>query len=292
MLVNFIKATGIGNDYIFINTLDQPELTQKIIPYIPKLSDRNFGVGGDGVIFLEPSACADCSMRMFNADGREGGMCGNGIRSLAKILWDKNIIKKNPLSINTGNGVLEISMEFDQNQKMSMALVGMGTLDFDPKNIPFCSPDKKKIDGVSVFTYLYNDQELLFYVGGIGSKHATCFLNEDVTSFDFCTIGNLIEQDKSLFPEGVNVEFVNIISPTQAIMRVWERGSGHTLACGTGATFVAGVGMHLGKFDPSGIVEIILERGSLFISQKDDGTMMMKGEADLVFEGTIDLSAL
>lgn len=292
MKVSFTKMNGLGNDYIFFNALKNSSLVTQIIPYVPKLSDRNFGIGGDGVIIIESSDTCNCRMRMFNRDGSEGDMCGNGIRELAKLLWDKKIINKNPLLIQTNNGSLSVQMEFDQNKKMNTALVEMGCLDFDPKNIPFCSPNEHKIEGISVFTYLYNNQELLFYVGGIGSKHATCFLLEDVTNFDFCTIGNLIEQDKSLFPEGVNVEFVNIISSTQAIMRVWERGSGHTLACGTGATFVAGLGMYLGKFDPSKIVEIILERGSLFISQKDDGTMMMKGGADLVFEGMIDLSTL
>lgn len=290
MKLPFIKMNGLGNDYIFVNALKNPTLIELVIPYISSLSDRNFGIGGDGVIFVTTSSIADCQMRMFNSDGSEGTMCGNGIRELAKLVWDKNIIQKNPLFVETKNGVLSLNLTIDNDNIMQSASVTMGKLDFNPENIPFNSPDHIKEHDIYVFDYIFNQNSYRFYVGGIGSKHAVCFLDEDVNTFDFCSIGKLIEQDKSLFPEGVNVEFVNIISSTCGIMRVWERGSGHTLACGTGATFVAGVGMKLGHFSSQKTIEIQLEKGSLFISKNQDDTMIMDGIATLVFEGEIHLS--
>ena len=286
--MNFYKMNGLGNDYIFFNALDNVSLTEYIIPYIPYLSDRNFGIGGDGVITIEPSSLADCRMRMFNIDSSEGMMCGNGIRELAKLVWEKDWIKKNPLLVETGNGVLSISMDI-KDDKMLMATVDMGSMNYKPIDLPFNSPDGAKEKGIYTFTRFHKEQNFLFYTGMIGSKHTTCFIEQDVKTFEFCSLGQSIEKDKVLFPEGVNVEFVNIISQKKVLMRVWERGSGHTLACGTGATFVVGLGMDLGYLDKDAEVEVILERGSLFISKKDN-MMIMKGSADLVYEGKIDFN--
>ncbi|MGL4677319.1 MAG: diaminopimelate epimerase [Brevinema sp.] len=288
MKIPFIKMTGLGNDYIFFNALDQG-LSLKILDLIPKLSDRHFGIGGDGVIFIESSQRADCRMRIFNSDGREAPMCGNGVRELAKIVWDQGLIKKNPLFVETKSGIIEIIMTINISDVMESASVRMGYLNFDPKEIPFCSPNGRRIKDIYVFEYFFQGRQFLFYVGSVGTKHATCFLEEDVDSFDFCCLGKMIEQDKVLFPDGVNVEFVNILSPTKAVMRVWERGAGHTLACGTGAVFVTGLGMYLGFFSTQEQIEIQLEYGSLFIYQDFSGMMVMNGTADLVFEGEINI---
>lgn len=290
MYISFTKMNGLGNDYIFINALDDESLFDKVNPYISQLSDRNFGIGGDGVIFITRSVVADCQMRMYNSDGREGPMCGNGIRELAKLVWDKKIIRQNPLSVQTQNGVLSLDLTIDKDDKVQSVSVQMGFLDFDPKNIPFNSPSNLTEKNIYTFDFSFNEQRYHFYVGGIGSKHAVCFVEDEVDNIDFCSIGKAIEQDKLLFPEGVNVELVNILSPTSGIMRVWERGSGHTLACGTGATFVAGVGMELGYFSSHATIEIQLEKGSLFISKNKDDQMIMNGVATLVFDGEIELS--
>ncbi|MGL5955729.1 MAG: diaminopimelate epimerase [Brevinema sp.] len=286
MNIPFIKMTGLGNDYIFFNSL-QKDLLPNIINLVPQLSDRHFGIGGDGVIVIEPSQNADCRMRIFNSDGREAPMCGNGIRELVKLVWDKGWIKKNPLSVETKSGVMDITLRIDASGLMESASVRMGYLNFDPKEIPFCSPDGRCVRDIFVFDYPFQGRQFLFYTGSVGTKHAVCFLEEEVDSFDFCGLGQMIEQDNDLFPDGINVEFVNVLSPTKAVMRVWERGAGHTLACGTGAVFVTGLGIHLGFFSDQ--VEICLERGSLFISQEHDGMMIMDGSADLVFEGEINI---
>ncbi len=274
MRLSFTKMNGLGNDYIFVNAIDDTSLIDTIIPFIPKMSDRHFGIGGDGVIFIASSDVADFQMRMFNSDGREGEMCGNGIRELARYVYSKNLSQKNPLAIETKSGIRTI------HKNGELFSVQMGQVNFDATS--FCLLNDQKIKDVSVFEY----ESLLFYVGSVGSRHAVCFMEQDVTMFDFYTLGHKLDKDKSIFYDGANIEFVNIISPQKAIMRVWERGAGHTLACGTGATFVVGLGMHLGYFDAN--VEVVLERGSLFISKEND-TMIMEGEADLVFDGEIEL---
>lgn len=290
MILNFVKMNGLGNDYIFFNDLKNNNLTKFLIPYIPQLSDRHFGIGGDGVIVIESSKLCDCRMRMFNADGSEAAMCGNGIRELAKLVWEKNWIKKNPLIVETGYGAMIIRMDI-KDDKMLSATVEMGRMNFDSQSSYFLSPDQAQDQGVSTFLYSYKGENILFYVGSIGSNHATCFLDQEIEkTVDFCSIGRSIEHNKQFFPEGINVEFINIISSTKILMRVWERGSGHTLACGTGATFVVGLGMKLGLLDKTKTIEVVLERGSLFISQKNDEMMVMKGSADFVFEGTIDFN--
>ncbi len=288
MLLEFTKMNGLGNDYIFVDAFKNPEWVDKIRPYIPKLSDRHFGAGGDGVIFVAPSEKADCRMRMFNADGSEGPMCGNGIRELAKLVWDKEIIKNNPLMVETESGVKKVTLKLDRDGKVESAKVDMGALSLDTDDF-FNSPDGGQFDTIPVFNYPFEGKEYIFYVGAVGAWHAVCFLKENVEEFDFCALGMQIEKDKSLFPSGVNVEFVNAVTKNKCIMRVWERGSGHTLACGTGASFVAAVGRRLGYFGDD--VEVVLERGSLYITLDGDD-IIMEGSVDHVYEGITDLDKL
>jgi len=289
MLINFTKMNALGNDYIFFNAFDDPNMVNLIIPHVSKLSNRHFGIGADGIIIIESSELYDCTMRIFNSDGSEGIMCGNGIRQLTKLLWDKNIIRKEKLKIETLSGVREVTLLINEKFQMEMAIVNMGGINFDPKTLPFYQKKRIYKNNIPIFYEEYQSSKLCFYVGSLGNAHATCILEDNINYFDFKIIGKKIETNKNIFPDGINVEFVNIISDTKLIIRVWEKGSGHTLACGTGATFVVGLGMKLGILDPTKEIEVILEKGSLFISKNNDQSFNMKGIAELVFEGTINI---
>ncbi|MGL4394569.1 MAG: diaminopimelate epimerase [Brevinema sp.] len=289
MKIPFIKMTGLGNDYIYFNLLQTPDLSDLIIKNAVKLSDRNFGIGGDGVILILPSNQAYCRMQMFSDSGLEGEMCGNGIRGLAKIVWDRQLIAENPLTVETLAGIRSIEITSDQNNLMTLATVNMGALYLDPTTVPFCPPQIQTQNDISFFIYHHDNLELKFFVGciGKGSRHAVCFAEQDVDTIDFCTIGKSIELNEDLFPDRVNVEFVNILSSNTLKMRVWERGSGHTLACGTGATFAAAIASKLG-FVSSPSIEVQLERGSLFISEQNL-EYLMQGPSEYIFEGVVDL---
>ncbi len=283
MKLDFVKMHGTGNDYIYINCfkyqIDNPS------ELAIKLSQRHFYIGGDGVILVCPSDKADARMRMFNADGSEGKMCGNGIRCVAKFVHDNGISNKNPLTIETPAGIKTIKLIFEGEQVVG-ATVDMGAPIFTPSEIPVISEDEQPIVGKSIFVGSHNHKVTCL---SMGNPHCVLFVPEDfnLAAFDIESAGPRFEND-AIFPERVNTEFVRYIDPTHLEMRVWERGSGETWACGTGtcATVVAACENGLCKKNTDVTVKLL--GGELVIRYTDD-TVYMTGGAVEAFRGTIEI---
>ena len=274
--MRFVKMQGIGNDYVYVDCIRQP-LPNDIASLATKISDRNFGVGGDGLILICPSDKADARMRMFNNDGSESEMCGNGVRCVAKFVYDHGIAKKTSLAIETGRGVLKLELE-TAGGKCHQVRVDMGEPILIAENIPTTllgTPPLEVplvIDGV----------ELKVTCVSMGNPHCITFVKE-ITNELVLGIGPKVEKH-SAFPRRTNVEFVRVDNPGEITMRVWERGSGETLACGTGACAVAVAGVLTGRTDRSIIAH--LRGGDLRLDwSKTDNHVFMTGPAVEVFQG-------
>ena len=274
--MRFVKMQGIGNDYVYVDCIRQP-LPSDIASLATKISDRNFGVGGDGLILICPSDKADARMRMFNNDGSESEMCGNGVRCVAKFVYDHGIAKKTSLAIETGRGVLKLELE-TAGGKCHQVRVDMGEPILIAENIPTTllgTPPLEVplvIDGV----------ELKVTCVSMGNPHCITFVNE-ITNDMVLGIGPKVEKHPA-FPRRTNVEFVRVDNPGEITMRVWERGSGETLACGTGACAVAVAGVLTGRTNRSIIAH--LRGGDLRLDwSKTDNHVFMTGPAVEVFQG-------
>lgn len=267
--MRFTKMQGIGNDYVYVNcfeeTVDDPSKVAKFV------SNRHFGIGSDGLILICPSEKADCRMRMFNEDGSEGSMCGNGIRCVGKYVYDHGIVNKTKISVETLGGIKYLDMKLE-NGKVKTVKVDMGV----PK-LTSELPEKILIRG----------KELEFTGIDVGNPHAVYF-TEDVDGLDLEKIGPDFENHER-FPNRVNSEFIRVIDRTHIQMRVWERGSGETWACGTGATASAVASMMLGLTEDT--IEVQLIGGNLEITwDRESGHVFMTGPAVEVFSGEIDLN--
>ena len=276
--IQFTKMHGLGNDYIYIDAIKNKDLKEIFTRYslgalVRYLSDRHFGIGGDGVIFLDSSTVADFKMRIFNSDGTEAEMCGNGIRAFAKYIYDNSLAKGEILKIETLAGIKEIKREkyFTgiNNEEIDEYVVNMG---------------QSKVWGKTELEILDNKIETINI--SIGNPHAVIFV-ENVDNIQIDKIGPIIENYK-YFPQKTNVEFVQILDKNLIKVRVWERGSGETLACGTGscAAVIAGVTNNLTKRK----VKVLLQGGELEIDwNEQDNNVYMKGIATKVFDGTIEI---
>lgn len=279
--MKFTKMHGIGNDYVYVNgfaeTVDDPAGTAK------RVSDRHFGIGSDGLILILPSDRADVRMRMFNTDGSESEMCGNGVRCVAKYAFDHGLTKNNPLKVETGNGVLPIALKI-VGGKVGEATVDMGEPILNLADIPV---DREKVVAAeSKHVYrlsIAQANELLdaTFVS-MGNPHATIFV-PDVSKVELEKIGPILEHHKA-FPRRINVHFVQVHSPTEVTMRTWERGSGITLACGTGACAVAVAGVLTGQTNRKVLAH--LPGGDLQLEWREsDNHVHMTGPATEVFTG-------
>jgi carbamoyl-phosphate synthase large subunit len=275
--INFVKMQGAGNDYIYIDAMSKNISNMESIAVT--LSDRHKGVGGDGAVFICSSEKADAKMRMFNSDGTEGGMCGNAIRCIAKYLFDSGKIKSKVMKIETASGIKDLQL-FVSGGVVNMVSVDMGVPSFDPKNIPVISEsnlvqldiDGKNFEGFSL---------------SMGNPHVVFFV-ENVGDFDVSGIGRLIETHP-IFPDRVNVEFVQIVDKTKLRMRVWERGSGETLACGTGASAAVVAAAEKGMVEKDIDISVKLLGGELIVRYKDSGNVILTGDAVEVFRGIAKL---
>jgi diaminopimelate epimerase len=287
--MRFTKMHGIGNDYVYINCF--AEQVEDPAALAPVISDRHRGVGSDGLILIAPSQTADVRMRIFNADGSEAEMCGNGIRCVAKYTYEHKLARAGgefsvpgqrsfpaSLNIETGNGILTVGLLIDDNDKVLKVCVNMGQPILSPRDIPVNLPGEKVIaQPIGVF-----GQELLMTCVSMGNPHAVFFC-DDVSSIELKEIGPVIEKH-SLFPNRINVHFVQIDGLAEFTMRTWERGSGITMACGTGACAVC-VAASL-----NGLQERIctghLPGGDLDLNWcQEDNCIYMTGPAEEVFEG-------
>ena len=279
MELNFTKMHGCGNDYIYFNCLEK-ELDNPAEVAIA-MSPRHFSVGGDGIVMICASAVADAKMRMFNADGSEGKMCGNAIRCVGKYLYDNGIVPKTEITIETLSGIKTLQLTVE-NGKMTKARVDMGKAELDPAKIPVQA--EKQVLAMPL-TVCGKDYPITCV--SMGNPHAVTFV-PGVADLPLETIGPEFE-NHPLFPERVNTEFVEIISPNHIKMRVWERGSGETYACGTGAcaSVVASILNGYCKFDQPVQVELI--GGTLEIVCTKDLRVFMTGPAEKVYEGVYEL---
>ena len=279
--MRFVKMHGAGNDYVFVDCFRQP------VPHDPaamarRVSDRHFGIGGDGLILILPSRVADARMWMFNADGSEAEMCGNGIRCVAKYLYDHRLCRREILHIETGAGVRSLDLEIHGGRTRRVR-VDMGVPVLPPDRIPTTLPGNPSREGSPVVEAELEvaGERLRVTCVSMGNPHAVAFVDR-LTDRWALEIGPKIEVDPH-FPNRTNAEFVEVISPTEVRMRVWERGSGETLACGTGATAVGVAGVLAGRTERKVLVHLL--GGDLEIEWADNNHAYMTGPAVEVFSG-------
>lgn len=286
MLIEFTKMHGTGNDYVYINAfkvkIDNPSLLAR------KFSDRHFGIGSDGLILIAPSSVADVRMIMFNADGSQGNMCGNGIRCVAKYSYEHGLVTKQDITIETKSGIKKLNLTV-KDQKVIFVTVDMGKAILNPKDIPVITDDEKDQKFINK-EIMVNGIGYYITCVSMGNPHAVIF-TKDIDTLDLEKIGPFFENHK-LFPERINTEFVEVIDEHTLKMRVWERGSGETISCGTGscASLVAAVLNGYCKYNEEVVVQLI--GGQLLNTYLDDGRVIMKGPATQVFEGVIDLEGM
>lgn len=276
--INFIKMHGAGNDYIYIDCLNKSFSNMESIAV--NLSDRHLGVGGDGVVFIYPSDKADAQMRMFNADGTEGMMCGNAVRCVAKYLYESAKVSSEVVRIDTKSGIKTVQL-FARGGAATSASVDMGVPKFAPKDIPVL------LDGENVINREMECGGKTHTVTcvSMGNPHCVIF-TDNVTVADVEGEGKAIENDK-LFPQRVNVEFVQVIDKTHIKMRVWERGTGETYACGTGACAAVVAAVENGYCDKNADIHVKVPGGELVINYAD--TVTLTGDAVEVYRGVVKL---
>jgi diaminopimelate epimerase len=274
--MRFTKMHGIGNDYIYVSTLEQqpPADPAKLAVAV---SDRHYGIGGDGLILIMPSERADARMRMFNADGSEGEMCGNGIRCVAKYLYDHGLARKSQMEIETGRGILALDLEVE-GTSVRRVRVNMGAPMFDPTRIPTLLAGEPPIN----VPIRIEARDLAVTAVSMGNPHAVIYVDE-IAAFPLEALGPQIEHHAA-FPRRVNVHVVEVLSSAEVQMRTWERGSGITLACGTGACAVCVAGVLTRR---SGrMILAHLPGGDLTLEWPDDDSpVFMTGPATEVFSG-------
>ena len=274
--MKFTKMHGIGNDYVYLNTFEQ-EAPANPAKLAIAMSDRHFGVGSDGLILIGPSERADARMRMFNADGSEAEMCGNGVRCVAKYIHDHGIARKERVTVETGRGVLTLDLE-TAGGKVGRVRVDMGPPILRSGEIPTTLPGDPPID----VPLTVEGHTLAVTAVSMGNPHAVAYV-DDVARVPLEALGTVLEHHPS-FPKRVNAHFVQVIGPGEVRMRTWERGSGITLACGTGACAVCVAGVLTGK--TGGRIVAHLPGGDLELEWKGEGQpVFMTGPAVEVFSG-------
>lgn len=276
--IKFAKMEGLGNDYIYIDCINGPTPEQPQDLAI-KMSDRHFGVGGDGVILIMSSEEADFRMRMFNADGSEGKMCGNGTRCVAKYVYDKGLTNKTCVTLSTLSGIKVLHLHLGADGKVETVTVDMGEPEMKAQQVP-CICESDTMVEVPIAT----DSHGIWPITAVsmGNPHGVTFV-DNLKDVDVHGVGRELEINK-VWPDRANIEFVEVTSPKEVTMRVWERGSGETLACGTGACAVAVAGAITGRTKRT--VRINLLGGALDIEWRvSDNHVYMTGPAAIVFEG-------
>jgi diaminopimelate epimerase len=273
--MKFTKMHGAGNDYLYVNCFEAVELGD--IPSLAQaMSDRHFGAGGDGLVLIQPSERADARMRMYNADGSEAEMCGNAVRCVAKYVYDHDIAKREELSIETGRGVLTLQCSVSGG-KVDRVRVNMDEPILKSADIPTTLPGDPPVNA----PLHVGGRDLNVTCVSMGNPHCVTFVDE-VNDDWVLNIGPQIEVHEA-FPRKINAEFIQVVSPSEVIMRVWERGSGETLACGTGACGAVVAGVLAGKNDRK--VTVHLTGGDLEIEWAESGEVYMTGPAAEIFTG-------
>ncbi len=276
-MIKFTKMHGLGNDYVYIDAIHQdinePSSLARFV------SNRNFGIGSDGLILICKSDIADFKMKMFNSDGSEAEMCGNGIRCVGKFVYDKGLTNKTEVAIETLAGIKYLKLSV-KDGKVDTARVDMGEPIFEPQKIPVNTLENP----VKNLKVMAQGKDFNMTCVSMGNPHAIAIV-EDVKKFDVEKYGKVLEVDK-LFPKRINVEFAEIVDKNNIKMRVWERGAGETLACGTGACATLVACNINGYTDRKATIELL--GGNLYIEwNKEDNHVYMTGPATTVFEGEL-----
>ncbi|OPX59166.1 MAG: Diaminopimelate epimerase [Methanobacterium sp. PtaB.Bin024] len=284
IILLFHKMHGLGNDYVVID-----ESSEELIPEYKKtevvksLCRRGFSIGADGVIFVSPSNVADIKFRIFNSDGSEAEMCGNGIRCFGKYVYENDVLKQEKMSVETLGGIKELVLKVERDV-VELIRVDMGTASFKTRDVPMISDAEEFVDQ----ELKVGDESIKLTSISVGNPHAVIF-TENMEEIALDHLGPLIENHEA-FPERINVHFVSVTSPKEVEMITWERGAGFTLACGTGATSTVISGYRLGLLDKDVLVH--LPGGLLQITvYEKDGKLgaFMEGDAVSVFEGIMEL---
>jgi len=283
--VPFTKMHGLGNDYIYFDCVDEPDMIGNPAETARRLSDRHFGIGGDGIVLVLPDSDADFRMRMFNSDGSEAEMCGNAIRCVAKLLKDTGRAPENAVDVKTGAGILHIDIATNADGSFEYATVDMGEPILDGPTIPV-AVDSNPVVGLKI--PLPDGTEIKATCVSMGNPHAVVFVDE-ITDRDVLERGPAVETNP-LFPNRINVEFAKIVSKNEIEMRVWERGAGETLACGTGASATLVAAVLNGLTDRKATLKLL--GGDLVVEWRErDNRVMMTGPAETAFRGTVELQA-
>ena len=277
--MKYTKMQGIGNDYVYVNcfheNIENPSEVSR------RISDRHFGIGSDGLILIKPSKKADFEMEMYNADGSQGAMCGNGMRCVGKYVYDYGLTDKTRISVDTKSGIKYLDLTVE-NKKVKLVRVNMGAPVLEAKAIPMI------YEGENVISQPFNVGQDIYEITAVsmGNPHAVVYV-ENVKNLPLEEIGPKFEKHTA-FPESVNTEFVRVIDRKTLEMRVWERGSGETLACGTGACAVAVASVLNGYTEDE--VTVRLLGGDLKIFwDRAENLVYMTGPAEIVFEGEIEI---
>lgn len=279
--MKFTKMHGIGNDYIYVNCFEEKvENPEQVSIYV---SDRHKGIGSDGLVLIMPSDKADFRMRIFNADGSEAMMCGNATRCIGKYVYDKGLTTKTEITLETNSGIKYLKL-FPENGKVEFVEVDMGKTILVPKDIPVKS-DKDRFISEPVTV---DGKEYKITCVSMGNPHAIVYL-DGVDELPLEKMGPSFENHE-LFPDRINTEFIEVIDRTNLKMRVWERGSGETFACGTGACASVVSSVLNGFCDKGTEVTVHLRGGDLRITYNEDETVIMKGPATLICDGDVDVS--
>lgn len=274
--MKFTKMQGIGNDYVYINCFKEEVKNPSELAI--KISDRHFGVGADGLILIRPSEKADFEMAMYNADGSRGEMCGNGIRCVAKYVYDYGLTDKTSISVETLAGIKYLHLTVEDG-KVRFVKVDMGKPELEPEKIPVKIQGKQAVN----VTITVAGKEYRMTCVSMGNPHAVVYIDCDVREFPLESVGPQFENHE-MFPNRVNTEFVRVIDRHTLEMRVWERGSGETLACGTGACAVTVASILNGLTEDE--VTVRLLGGNLNIKwDREKNTVYMTGPAEVVFDG-------
>ncbi len=282
--VHFIKMHGAGNDYIYLDRMDPslPPLPLSPSELALRMSPRHTSVGSDGLVLILPSEVADARMQMFNADGSEGNMCGNAIRCVGRHLYDKGYCRKDSLTVETKVGIKHLSLQIGTDGQVDTVTVDMGHASVAPSNIPLSSTYPLINTPLSVLGQTY-----LVTALSIGNPHVVTFV-ENPQSIDLPAVGSALEHHP-FFPNRVNVEFARVIHNHALEIRVWERGSGETFACGTGACASVAAGVLQGRLSPDTPVTVRMKGGSLKITCATDLHLFMTGDAVRVYDGIYSL---
>ena len=285
--MKFTKMEGCGNDYIYVNGFEEKIPPERKGELARRLSDRHFGIGGDGLIFIHPAREADFEMEMYNADGSRGEMCGNGIRCVGKFVYDKGLTDREHITVVSAGKVKHLDLTVERPEGMGQSRgcvtkvrVNMGSPVLEPSNIPVKAAGDRVIDEpISV-----DGREYRMTCVSMGNPHAVIF-GKDVAKLELERIGPLFEKHER-FPNRINTEFVEVLDRNTVFMRVWERGAGETLACGTGCCAAVTACVLNDLTDPSVTVKLL--GGELFIEwDRESNLIYMTGPATTVFEGTI-----